>query len=131
MPYTPNQLHRNPSYANKKSQWTINLQEEENCYHVASSRNWQHANSLWGLNIQIQGNPPIRPLGLSPSPNCSILHIAKFVSDAIGNWHGYPVAYWLSPFDKPSQNILSDWENHGLISRPQKAKIYRGKQCNL
>jgi len=67
-------------------------------------------------------------LGISPCKND--LYIAKFVSDQ-GSWHGYPVAHWLSPFDKPDLQTLAAWEKQGLITSSKKSKIHRGKRCSL
>jgi hypothetical protein len=71
------------------------------------------------------------PLGVSPTPDGFSLHIAKFIGAPDGDWHGYPVAPWLSPFDKPDTSVLISWMNAGLIRRPTMAKIKRGKRCAL
>lgn len=128
VPYTPNPQHRNGGYAAVKSQWSISQPEEVACFDLAVQAEWAFRNSFWGLHIGAAG---LGPLGVAPPPSSCQLHIAKFVGDAIGNWHGYPVAHWLSPYDKPSETILSSWFELGLISKPKMAKIHRGKQCAL
>jgi hypothetical protein len=126
VPYIPHPQHRNRGYAALKSQWSISQHDEIECFKLASNSKWTYKDSFWGLHI---GEVGPGPLGLAPS-RC-LLHIAKFVNDNIGNWHGYPVAHWLSPYDKPGESILSDWYVLGLISKPKMAKIHRGKQCAL
>lgn len=131
MPYTPNPQHRNKAFSYQKSQWSISLPEEIQCYTTAQINSWLHKDAYWGLHL-IKNNPPlIAPLGAPPLPNNDRLHIAKFVCDAIGNWHGYPVAHWISPFDKPGEAVVTDWCNMGHISRQAKSKIIRGKKCAL
>lgn len=128
MAYTPNSQHRNSAFAGQKSQWTINVPDEQNCYQASTSGNWSCGTYYWGLHVVGQA---LFGLGTSPQPVQETLHIAKFVGDAQGNWHGYPVAPWLSPFDKPGEAVLKIWLNGGLIKKPTFSKIHRGKKCAL
>ena len=128
MAYTPHPQHRSAAFANQKSQWVIAVGDEVQCYQMATVNNWAHAGVYWGLHLQAQSPAP---LGHAPHPLASALHIAKFVGDTLGNWHGYPVAHWLSPFDKPQANVLTQWVQSGYISRPAMGKIHRGKRCAL
>lgn len=73
----------------------------------------------------------VAALGVPPLPAVDPLHIAKFVCDREGNWHGYPVAHWISPFDKPGEVVVMNWYYQGHISRPAMSKILRGKRCAL
>ncbi|MBN3138130.1 hypothetical protein [Pectobacterium punjabense] len=130
MPYTPNPQHRNRNFANKKSQWSISIIDENNCYNAASDSHWEFNNCLWGLYLLPQSLAP-QVLGLSPSPSLHSLQMAKFVGDELGNWHGYPVAHWMSPYDKPGENILKDWCDRGIIRKVIFSKIRRGKKCVL
>ena len=123
--YTPHPQHRNAAYANQKSQWTITIPDEHACYGTAATSGWCGPDYGWGLYLPA-GAPA--PLGLSPQ--ASQLYIAKFVQDQ-SVWHGYPVAHWLSPFDKPSLGTLQLWEASGYINRAKRAKISRGKKCSL
>lgn len=132
MPYTPHPQHRSAAYANAKSQWSIAIDDEHVCYTLSTLQRWTCGDCYWGLHVPTQGPAPIpAPLGVSPLPNQFPLKIAKFVGDSVGNWHGYPVAHWLSPFDKPDTPVLRAWLASGYISRPTMAKIHRGKRCNL
>lgn len=123
--YTPNPQHRNATYANQKSQWTITIPDEHACYNIATTLGWCGADCGWGLHLAAGGPAP-----LGVSPQAYQLYIAKFVQDQ-NVWHGYPVAHWLSPFDKPSGETLAAWEASGFINRATRAKIYRGKKCSL
>ena len=123
MPYTPKNDHRNGSPI--KSQWSISVAQEEQCYLTAANRNWSSGGNYWGLHF-----PNNLPDILGTSPVMDLLYIAKFVSHQ-GNWHGYPVAHWLSPFDKPNPDVLDMWIQAGLINSTKKSKIHRGKKCAL
>jgi hypothetical protein len=128
MAYIPHPQHRNTAFASQKSQWTIAEADEHRSYEMATIGGWSYDGCYWSLHLI--GTAPA-PLGVSPFPNNFSLHIAKFVGDPAGDWHGYPVAPWLSPFDKPDTNVLISWLNAGLIGRPTMAKIKRGKRCAL
>lgn len=130
MTYTPNRQHRDRSFAAKKSQWSISLPEENTCYVNASGLNWSFKNCFWGLHFSPQTVQPL-VLGVAPPPASCNLHMAKFVGDAHGNWHGYPVAHWMSPYDRPGENVLKDWCDKGFISKSGFSKIRRGKRCAL
>jgi hypothetical protein len=130
MPYTPHPQHRSAAFATVKSQWSIAVNDEHVCYQNAAANGWTCCGFYWGLHAPAPMQLPVQ-LGVSPLPNQYPLQIAKFVGDAVGNWHGYPVAHWLSPFDKPDAPVLLAWHNSGFISRPTMAKIHRGKRCSL
>ena len=125
MPYYPNPQHRNTQFSGTKSQWIILIPEEEASFNHSYYQNWATNAVYWGLHLV-----NLKPENLGISPCNNLLFIAKFVSDQ-GNWHGYPVATWLSPFDKPDEQTLTVWQNLGLISAPKKSKIHRGKRCSL
>lgn len=55
---------------------------------------------------------------------------ARFVEDQ-NVWHGYPVAHWLSPHDKPADPILKLWQVAGYISKATRRRIGKGTKCNL
>jgi hypothetical protein len=127
MPYTPHPHHRDGAYAAQKSQWCITVNEEQACYLTAAAETWTSGGSYWGLHV-VNEAPAV--LGVAPLPAEAPLKIAKFVEDQ-NDWHGYPVAHWLSPYDKPGANVLREWVNKGLIRRPTMAKVHRGKRCSL
>ena len=106
MPYTSHPHHRSAAFASQKSQWSIAINEEEICYSTATVKSWTCGGCYWGLHLT--GLAP-SVLGVAPQPVHASLHIAKFVGDESGNWHGYPVAHWLSPFDKPGVTVLMAW----------------------
>jgi len=128
MPYISHSQHRSAAFAAQKSQWVIPVAEEKKCYDIAANGGWAHDGCYWSLHLI--GALPAQ-LGVSPIPDTFSLHIAKFVGEEGGDWHGYPVAPWLSPFDKPNTDVLIAWMNAGFIGRPTMAKIKRGKRCVL
>lgn len=128
MAYTPNPQHRNTAFASVKSQWLVPQAAEVGCFALAIRSNWTANDCYWGLHIVEEGPTP---LGRAPAPASCELHMAKFVGDTLGNWHGYPVAHWLSPFDKPAADILISWMQLGFINKPTMSKIHRGKKCTL
>lgn len=125
MPYIHNPHHRSIGYAGVKSQWKISVAEESQCYQTAVIKRWLGGESYWGLHIQ-----GVVPCVLGVAPSNDSLYIAKFVSNQ-DVWHGYPVAHWLSPYDRPRIAVLADWVANGYINRAKKARIHRGKKCAL
>ena len=128
MQYIIHPHHRSKGYEAQKSQWTIPPQDEEACFNISLKNNWLHNESCWGLHIV---NNKADLIGYSPLPAKDPLKIAKFVVDQQNNWHGYPVAPWKNPYDKPDQTILMNWLDSGYISKSSMAKIHRGKKCDL
>ena len=130
MSYVPHPHHRSLEFASQKSQWTITTDDECACYSWAIQQNWLSNGFYWGLHKESH-QPTLLQLGISKSPEEYSLHIAKFVASDGGEWHGYPVAHWLSTKDKPGTEVLKSWLNSGLINKPKMAKIKRGKKCDL
>jgi hypothetical protein len=129
MVYIPHPHHRDAGYAAHKSQWSVSLESEISCFNKAVASEWLcNKDFHWGLCIH-ETSPSY--LGVSQLPEKLPLFVAKFVSDAQNNWHGYPVAHWLAPFDKPSKTVVDKWKNAGLINGAQRARIVRGKLCSL
>ena len=128
MPYIHHPHHRHAQYANQKSQWIISEPQELSVYLGSVKKNWRTSGAYWGLALH--DNSP-QPLGVSPRPSSFILMIAKFVADEQNNWHGYPVAHWLSPWDKPDISILKEWKDSRIINKAKMAKIHRGYKCSL
>ncbi|WP_438282618.1 hypothetical protein [Pseudomonas alabamensis] len=128
MNYTPNPQHRNSSFSAQKSQWTITVHEEIECFTMAADASWFAKDCYWGL---CPGQSSLRPVGMAPPPHSCPVHFAKFVGDTLQNWHGYPIAHWVAPYDKPPEVVLKGWQTNGIISKPQFARILRGKKCAL
>lgn len=125
MTYIVNHQHRNALFASQKSQWCIPEADEVSCYEKAFLNGWIFSSSYWGVYT-----PATTPTKLGISPCQQDLYIAKFVSNQ-AKWHGYPVAHWLSPYDKPAAAVLNQWVAAGYINTAKKAKIHRGKKCAL
>lgn len=128
MAYINHPHHRDLGYAFLKSQWTISTADEVNVFNNAFASNWRANNDFWGLNLS--SSIPM-PLGVSQMPAAEELKIAKFVSDNSVDWHGYPVAHWINPWDKPGMSVLKAWCALGYITAASKSRIHRGKKCTL
>lgn len=128
MAYIHHPHHRSAEYATQKSQWSILPAAEKSCFEIASTANWGGERCYWSLHL-VAAKPAV--LGTSPTPNNHALHIAKFVGDENGDWHGYPVAPWLSTKDRPTTEVLENWLENKFIGRPSFGKLKRGKKCAL
>jgi hypothetical protein len=124
MNYLPKADHRRPA-ARQKSQWTISDSEERDCFELAATSDWTWRNSYWGLHVSA-GTAQF--LGSSQAPEREPVFIAKFIEDQ-ANWHGYPVAHWRSPYDKPSSGILKDWHAKGYIRKKTVKRVVGGRRC--
>ena len=130
MPYSPNLQHRNTGYALQKTQWIVSIPIEVECYNTARQEDWLYNNCYWGIHWD-PVEAKATELGVAPPPLSCNVHMAKFVCDSHDNWHGYPVAHWRAPFDRPDTAVLRKWFEHGYISSPKMSKIIRGKKCAL
>ena len=124
MPYTHHPHHRQSTWAHLKSQWTISKAKELAIYTNSVSSGWIADRFYWGLHLQ---DDALHQLGVSQRPRCFTLKIAKFVGDCQDNWHGYPVAHWLSPWDKPADYVLRQWKDAGFINKAKMSRIHRGR----
>jgi hypothetical protein len=116
--------HRNPSLIAKKSQWIINEWDELILFAVAKHKGWYISSKsgkyeLWAIDIQ--GNNRAK-IGKDLNGD---LFIAKYITDANNEWHGYPVAP--RQFDIPPQQVLDLWLEEGLIDKADKKRIIGGK----
>lgn len=128
--YIVNMQHRNAAMSSKKSQWLISTYQEGYIFSETFNKGWADKVALkgWGLHL-VENVPSV--LGKSHAPSFADVKIAKFVANSQGEWHGYPVAHWISPFDKPSEAIARVWLDLLYINKPTFAKLLRGKRCSL
>ncbi|YCI30132.1 hypothetical protein M1E08_04450 [Erwinia sp. PK3-005] len=130
MPYTPNPQHRNAAFAAKKTQWIVPLAIEQQCYTQAVQEDWLYKDCYWGIHWN-DAFCKAEELGTAPAPIDDNVQIAKYVCDSHDNWHGYPVAHWGAPWDRPDTGVLRKWLANGFISATKMSKIIRGKKCTL
>lgn len=123
MNYRPKDDHRKRT-AGKKSQWTINEEEERSCFDLAAAQSWTWRDSYWGVHVP---DGVAQYLGISQAPERKPVFIARFLPGKY--WHGYPVAHWRSPFDKPSTDILEAWWEKGYIRKKTVKRVAGGKRC--
>jgi hypothetical protein len=124
MNYSPKTDHRR-SGALEKSQWTISVVEERNCFELATTCSWSWRDSYWGVHVPA-GTAEF--LGLSQAPERQPVFIAKFIVDQ-AEWHGYPVAHWRSTYDKPGTDILEAWRANGYIRKKTVKRVIGGRRC--
>ena len=112
----------------EKCIWTISREDEVNCFQDSRLQDWLEDTKGWGLKINAEGS--LDEVGISDQGE--ILKIGKFRDDnSTREWHGYPADYCRRQQDKPSQRILMDWKNKGLINKTQMNRITQCKKCSL
>ena len=126
MKYKPHPHHRNGTPG--KSQWTIPVPQEAACFDYAVNHSWIFSSAYWGLHLAGQAAQDLgdEHRGRQVLP----VRTAKFVEDQ-NVWHGYPVAHWLSPHDKPADVILKSWQVAGHITKATRRRIGKGTKCKL
>lgn len=119
--------HRNRQNSNK-SLWTITQDEEVESFRLMYINNWiVNNNKGWSLH---RVNYLNEILGLSTQQKN--VQIAKFVDSSNNSqWHGYPVDYRKSVYDRPTADILKDWVGKRIIKRADMSKILQGKGCTI
>lgn len=126
--------HRDNSLKNK-SKWTIDEEEELNCFIQTQENMWIDDYTAWGIKYEFIEDKKISKTIIDPIGNSEHnedLHIAKFVdSNENDTWHGYPADYRRKKQDIPPTNVLSAWMEAGILKKHQASKIKRGKKCNL
>jgi hypothetical protein len=124
MNYLPKADHRQPS-ARAKSQWTISVDEERDCFELATTSSWSWRDAYWGVHVP---TGTAETLGHSQAPERHAVFIAKFIENQ-ADWHGYPVAHWRSTYDKPSTDILEEWFARGYIRKKTVKRVIGGRRC--
>ncbi len=127
MSYTPHDKHRDQTP--NASQWLITDGEEAASFDQASRQQWGTHVVLWGLHL-VANAPAVLGYDLLAGSVRVEVMIAKFVENQ-GNWHGYPVAHWLQPDDKPNSQVLDSWKVLGYINKAARRKIGKGLRCTL
>lgn len=119
--------HRNLQNCNK-SEWKISQDEEFNSFILMCDENWiLKEYKGWSLH---RINSRNERLGKNRSREW--VKIAKFVdSTRNSEWHGYPVDYRESIYDKPPTKILNEWVKKGIIRRSQMGKIVDNRGCDI
>ena len=110
-----------------KSQWTITMPQELDCFTTALCNQWTNNDQGWGVRIE-----NMRMIELGRNAHGEPLSIAKFQDAASpGMWHGYPADYARNIQDRPNVGILISWREMGIIHKHQIAKVRAGKKCAL
>ena len=124
--YIISSQHRRTGNPNK-SIWTINFDEEVECFINAMNGNWKTEAIAWGIKTI---GDVLHVVGLNPDNE--ELKIAKFVDGSKTNvWHGYPADYMRKAQDRPETVILKTWVDNGYITKAKMSKIRLGQSCNL
>jgi hypothetical protein len=127
--YHPKLDHRNGSP--KKSQWTIPVKIECNCFSQAYSL-WKCPEHIcWGLHFS---DNKVDYLGESKKTAESTrkLFIAKFIdSNKNRKWHGYPADHIANHHDIPPVTVLEMWLKAKHLRAATIRKISKGQKCKL
>jgi len=124
--YVPNPEHRNQNVA--KSQWTIPVLDEHQCFDEAGTQGWLDATRGWGLH-RPSGVPENLGVGVDRSQS---LFLAKFVRGRDGDpWHGYPADPQRYHQDVPASRVCRAWLDQTLLPPPLVRRVMKGQPCAL
>lgn len=120
--YQTNPPHR--SGAPNKSQWTIPLAGEHDCFRGALEAGWRDGNIAWGFH---QANGIKQQLGLDRD-HATPAYIARFeAKNQPEVWHGYPVGRQ----DPPTQEVIRIWLENDVLPPAKLAKIAGRRKWSL
>ena len=124
--YIISSQHRATGNPNK-TVWSINFDDEVECFTQSKNSKWIENNCGWGLKIT---NSTLQNIGHNFMNET--LKFAKFV-DGKGNniWHGYPADFLRRSQDRPPTFILKNWVEEGYLTKAKMNKIRRGQSCDL
>jgi hypothetical protein len=109
-----------------KSQWTVSVPDEQNCFRLGVHRKWISESAAWGLHI-VNGSGAI--LGRT-APNREAkddLIVAFFqLADVC---HGYPSDPRRSVRELPPNSVTSDWLKENYLRASVVRKLQRGQPC--
>jgi hypothetical protein len=125
--YAAHPHHRDNSRRNEKSQWTITETEEVASFTSAYGGGWIDAEQGWGLH---RPNAAVAALGTATDGETT-LYVAKFVSKNATPWHGYPADHQRRIDDVPSERLLKEWLDQGLVSNAAVRKLVKQQPCSL
>jgi hypothetical protein len=124
--YIVSSQHRRKGNPNK-SIWTINFDEEIDCFIQTITKNWKNGVEAWGIKLI---GTTLQVVGISNDK--AELKLAKFVDGTNSNiWHGYPADHMTKSQDRPTTIILKNWVDNGYITKAKMNKIRQGQLCNL
>ncbi len=89
-----------------KSQWTINVEQEIECFRFTQARRWFDDDRGWGLHLE-NGSAAYLGVGIDRTHE---LFVARFESDRNNTyWHGYPADHTRRTDDIPTEGIALQW----------------------
>ncbi|MGR5154871.1 hypothetical protein [Photobacterium swingsii] len=120
--YKVNDKHRKNAAKEDRTQWIVSDFYEIKLFGEGQINGWVCDNNktIWSIEHR-NGQHTI--LGSNGSSDAKM---AKYTVDHNNEWHGFPIVP-IRNGDKPTTRILEDWENKGLITRPQRRKINSGR----
>jgi len=124
--YIISSQHRATGNPNK-TVWTVNFDDEVNCFTQSKTFEWIENNYGWGLKVI---DSVLQYIGHNFENET--LKIAKFVDGSANDvWHGYPADYLRRSQDRPPTFVLKNWVEQGYLTKAKMNKIRRGQSCNL
>ncbi|RNI31956.1 hypothetical protein EFA69_05465 [Rufibacter immobilis] len=111
----------------KKTVWTIDFNEEVECFKQSKISEWIQDNYSWGVKAI---DSVLQYIGHNFENET--LKLAKFVDGNENDiWHGYPADYLRRSQDRPPTFILKSWVDKGYLTKAKMNKIRRGQPCDL
>lgn len=115
--------HRNGD--SEKSQWTINVEEEFDCFKNALVNNWHIEKRGWSLHPSNR----LMEIGKLKSGKSSFIirfqEMSPIGQEVQNRWHGYPADIKAKNNDIPPDAVLRDWLDKKYIKNHQFSKIRR------
>jgi hypothetical protein len=111
-----------------KSQWTITVEQEVECFRLTHARRWFVDDRGWGLHLE-DGTVAYLGVGIERTQQ---LFVARFEGDRNNSyWHGYPADHTRRTDDIPTEEIALEWIADNLLARSKVRKLLKGQRCKL
>jgi len=118
--------HRDNTAVN--SQWTINVEQEVECFRFTQARRWFDDGHGWGLHLE---NHSAAYVGVGIDRTHQ-LFLARFEGDRNNTyWHGYPAEHTRRTDDIPTEGIALQWIARNYLAKSKVRKLLKGQRCKL
>jgi hypothetical protein len=130
--YEANPLHRNPSRRRHHTQWSrnINEQDEFSIFSHSVAAGWGALDSsFWGIRVNDGGHlETLNEASLHDGRKAKWCRFEAETDPRI--WHGYPT--WPDPKrEAPPQGVLLTWSKYPPLTVAKAMKVLRGRRCEF